>query len=226
MLMDRLKAGKVTIISPGPMSLEFCFRMEIDTSGAGSKWQLVDGKLLPIKDIHPDQPAAFILDKKSLAAVRDAIGSDVVDALRPLIASKDTRTARSIFCHRREIEAELRAAGLTDRKYLLFDLLTSKKTSGCFVVTACMGNENHGNVVILRRFRDEVFFRSRAGECFIKFYEEVGPWLAYLIRRSSVLRRLTTIFVVEPAAYLARRRLARYQETPPTPARVGRRQNS
>lgn len=75
---------------------------------------------------------------------------------------------------------------------------------GCFVVTATMGNEFHPAVTTLRSFRDERLSRSSAGRRFIGWYQEHGPALAEIIRRSNLLRLLSLILIVAPATAFVR----------------------
>jgi len=60
--------------------------------------------------------------------------------------------------------------------------------SGCFVATVAYGDRNHPDVVLLRKFRDEVLTRSSAGRSFIDWYWRAGPYLARGISHSPRLR--------------------------------------
>jgi hypothetical protein len=60
--------------------------------------------------------------------------------------------------------------------------------SGCFVATVAYGDRNHPDVVLLRKFRDEVLTRSSAGRRFIDWSWRTGPYLARCIRQSPHLR--------------------------------------
>lgn len=83
-----------------------------------------------------------------------------------------------------------------------------KKTAdACFVVTASMGNPDHPDVVLLRRFRDDWIRERTWGEGFIVTYYRVGPKLAAVIERSEALKRVSRLMIVAPAVRIARRKL-------------------
>ena len=89
------------------------------------------------------------------------------------------------------------------------DQIMKVKQSACFVATATMGSEDDPKVQVLRAFRDEYLVRQRMGRAFIISYYRCGPILAQIIRRSSLLRRLARTFLVNPAALVAAKYLAR-----------------
>jgi WD40 repeat protein len=75
---------------------------------------------------------------------------------------------------------------------------------GCFVATAACGSEDAADVVVLRRFRDEVLLRGRGGRALVAVYETLSPLLADWMTRSASARRLARRFVIRPAVALAR----------------------
>ncbi len=50
--------------------------------------------------------------------------------------------------------------------------------SGCYIATAVYGSYSCDEVYALRRFRDEVLYKSAAGRLFIRIYYKVSPTLA------------------------------------------------
>ena len=78
------------------------------------------------------------------------------------------------------------------------------KKSGCFVATATMGNYDHPTVLLLRVFRDECLAKRESGRRFISVYYQYGPWFADRIKASNLLRRMSFVFIVAPAACVAR----------------------
>ncbi len=83
--------------------------------------------------------------------------------------------------------------------------------SGCFVVTATMGSEENIYIETLQQFRDSVLQYTFAGRIFIKNYYHYGPYLANIISKSLLLRKISFITVVLPATWVARK----YVKTPP-----------
>jgi len=49
---------------------------------------------------------------------------------------------------------------------------------GCYVATACYGSYDHPDVMVLRRFRDDVLWPTAYGRWFIKIYYKVSPHMA------------------------------------------------
>lgn len=89
------------------------------------------------------------------------------------------------------------------------------RTAGgsCFVATAAYGDRLHPDVVTLRRLRDEVLVRSRAGRGFIRLYWIVGPRLARHVRAHRASGRSARC-ALKPLVRLAARRLARPARSP------------
>lgn len=60
---------------------------------------------------------------------------------------------------------------------------------GCFVATAAYGDRSHPDVIALRRFRDEVLVRHKAGRAFVRVYWVIGPVMAKRISHDGVVGR-------------------------------------
>jgi hypothetical protein len=78
-----------------------------------------------------------------------------------------------------------------------------------FIATAVYGSENAPEVLILRRFRDDILLSSMFGRLLINIYYRVSPPIARLLGSNSFLRRLVLKSVVHPIARMlsASRRL-------------------
>ncbi|HEY6871494.1 MAG TPA: CFI-box-CTERM domain-containing protein [Geobacteraceae bacterium] len=75
--------------------------------------------------------------------------------------------------------------------------------SGCFIATAAYGSYIEPHVMVLRKFRDNVLLKTKAGTAFVQFYYRHSPPIADFIRKHDFLRMVTRwvltplIFVVE-----------------------------
>ncbi|HEX2629785.1 MAG TPA: CFI-box-CTERM domain-containing protein, partial [Chitinophagaceae bacterium] len=64
-----------------------------------------------------------------------------------------------------------------------------KGKEGCFVATACYGDYDAPEVVVLRKYRDDVLGKTFLGRMFIRIYYKVSPSLANMIARSGRAKR-------------------------------------
>ncbi|MFH0894884.1 MAG: CFI-box-CTERM domain-containing protein [Bacteroidota bacterium] len=72
------------------------------------------------------------------------------------------------------------------------------KKGACFIATACYGSYDAPEVIVLRRFRDEVLMHSFGGRLFIKAYYFLSPPIASFISRHEKLRQIVREFIIEP----------------------------
>jgi hypothetical protein len=66
----------------------------------------------------------------------------------------------------------------------------SSASDDCFVATAVYGDTSHPDVVLLRKYRDQILSRTVVGRAFISFYWLVGPVLARTLIKASLASRL------------------------------------
>jgi hypothetical protein len=71
-----------------------------------------------------------------------------------------------------------------------------------------MGDAQHPTVNLMRRFRDEWILTRPGGKNFVSWYYRYGPVAANFIRGSRLLRAMSFLLIVTPAAWLARRVLS------------------
>ena len=55
--------------------------------------------------------------------------------------------------------------------------------SGCFVATACFGNYDAPEVLVLREYRDTELLKTNYGRLFVKIYYYISPFLARQIEK-------------------------------------------
>ena len=64
---------------------------------------------------------------------------------------------------------------------------SSSQKEGCYIATAVYGDYNAPEVLVLRKFRDNVLKRSSLGRLFIKAYYAISPRLACKLKSNTFL---------------------------------------
>lgn len=67
---------------------------------------------------------------------------------------------------------------------------TKKTKSGCFIATACYGDYNSPEVLILRRYRDDKLLPSYLGMQFVALYYSISPPIVRILKNNSLLKSL------------------------------------
>jgi ribosomal protein L7/L12 len=73
-----------------------------------------------------------------------------------------------------------------------------KKTEGCFIATACYGDYDAEEVVVLRRYRDNVLQQTKTGRLMVHLYYYASPSLANFIQNKSALRAVIRKHILQP----------------------------
>lgn len=73
-----------------------------------------------------------------------------------------------------------------------------KTRSGCFIATACYGDYDAVEVVVLRQFRDQRLMNSLKGRLFVKFYYAVSPTIARKLEKSERLKKMIRVYLLTP----------------------------
>jgi hypothetical protein len=76
---------------------------------------------------------------------------------------------------------------------------STSSNSGCYIATMAYGDYDHPQVMILRKFRDEVLDKSEFGKWFIKTYYHYSPKLVKKLKNkkviNSMIRRILNQFI-------------------------------
>lgn len=64
------------------------------------------------------------------------------------------------------------------------------QTQGCFIATAVYGSYDCPEVLVLRRFRDEVLLKNLIGKSFVKFYYKIGPFITGFATKNPAISKL------------------------------------
>lgn len=73
-----------------------------------------------------------------------------------------------------------------------------KKTEGCFIATACYGDYDATEVLVLRRYRDNVLQQTKTGRLLVSLYYYISPSLARLIQRKASLKQIILQYILQP----------------------------
>lgn len=60
-----------------------------------------------------------------------------------------------------------------------------KQKEGCYIATAIYGSYEAPEVLVLRRFRDEILYKSKLGKLFIKAYYKLSPPIADRLKNAK-----------------------------------------
>ena|ERR1051326_405176 len=73
-----------------------------------------------------------------------------------------------------------------------------EKPKGCFIATACYGDFNASEVIVLRQFRDNYLLNRGWGKSFVKFYYAFSPPAARVLERSFFLKKIVRVIFLSP----------------------------
>jgi hypothetical protein len=69
---------------------------------------------------------------------------------------------------------------------------------GCFIATACYGDYDAPEVIVLRKYRDEILQQTVGGRTFIKMYYSISPTFAKVIHQSPYLKHIIRQILLKP----------------------------
>jgi hypothetical protein len=105
----------------------------------------------------------------------------------------------------RDLTFEREVAAVKARSAKHRDSNKDSKDIKCFVATAAYGSSYASEVLVFRRFRDEVLQRSNLGRTLVNFYYLVSPSIASLVSKSTLLRAWTKYLLLHPLLWLIKR---------------------
>ncbi len=71
----------------------------------------------------------------------------------------------------------------TERRRIKLENVKNKSQEGCYIATAVYGGYDKAEVLLLRKYRDNVLKKSPAGRMIIKLYYALSPQLAEKLKR-------------------------------------------
>ena len=79
-------------------------------------------------------------------------------------------------------------------------------TSNCYIATACYGDYDADEVMVLRAFRDNILKKYFLGKAFIRVYYTLSPPVAKYLSKASGLNRIVRIVFLDPLVKIIRLR--------------------
>jgi len=75
-------------------------------------------------------------------------------------------------------------------------------SKGCFIATACYGDYDAAEVLILRQFRDEILQNSACGSSIVDMYYRLSPPFARWLGRHHLITGAIRVLILNPTIYL------------------------
>ncbi len=72
-----------------------------------------------------------------------------------------------------------------------------KKKGRCFIATAVYGSYSAPDVILLRRFRDQVLLKYAIGRCFVSVYYWISPSIANFMCTREPLKKWVKLILID-----------------------------
>ena len=156
----------------------------------GYKFKAGEGKVITISK-NQSQPTFDTIGQSTSTNIADTIDQRILE-----ITQHQGKLAAVKFCK------DAKGWDLLTSKNYVDSLTTSSgvtgKKVGCFIATACYGDYNSNEVLLLRNYRDNVLTQNTFGRLFIKFYYQVSPTLANAIANSDKAKSFIRNYFLTP----------------------------
>lgn len=83
-------------------------------------------------------------------------------------------------------------------KNITLELISIEKSKSCFIATACYGNYNAPEVVVLREYRDNELLKTSFGKILVSLYYLSSPLLSTIINNSGLLKKIVKKYILQP----------------------------
>lgn len=155
-------------------------KVVITCLACGHKFKPGQGKVVPVSQ---NQLSVDTTQLSTASTIPDPIDQRILE-----ISQQQGKLAAVKFCK------DAKGWDLATSKYYVDNLtaasgVTAKK-EGCFIATACYGDYNSNEVLLLRKYRDNVLMPNTFGRLFIRFYYFISPTLANAIAKSDTAKTL------------------------------------
>jgi len=145
----------------------------------------------------------WIVDGPTEAAVREFLrmARQIVGGTSRIVSSRELRIIENTTkgaSSRPRRRGEVRSAAGTH---------AGKQDSRCFIATACYGNIEHPDIIVLRRWRDGDLLRSSAGQMLVRSYYRLSPAIAKFLTKRKAMAKVVRVLMLQPMVRLVRHRL-------------------
>jgi len=72
-----------------------------------------------------------------------------------------------------------------------------RKTGGCYIATVCYGNEFSPEVIVLKRFRDDILLKKWYGRILVKIYYLFSPYCAKRLKNKKRLNKFIRMALLD-----------------------------
>lgn len=90
------------------------------------------------------------------------------------------------------------------KPFELMEFIPKETKKACFIATATMGDYNHPSVLLLQDFRDTYLINKTWGRSFINWYYTNGPYIASIIAKNKLLKKISYWFIVKPLVFISK----------------------
>jgi hypothetical protein len=108
----------------------------------------------------------------------------------------------SAYCHLRNEKRTFKLNRIEKIRFVESNKNTNwvNNSSGCYIATMAYGSYEHPQVMILRKFRDDVLLCSFIGKLFVKVYYFISPKLVIILKNqntiNTIIRKMLDKFIV------------------------------
>ena len=108
----------------------------------------------------------------------------------------------SAFCHLRNEQRtfklnRIEKIRLVDNSYNSewvanpsFGFTKKSNSSGCYIATMAYGDYEHPQVMVLRKFRDNILLKYLIGKLFVKIYYFISPKIVQVLKNNHTINRI------------------------------------
>lgn len=155
----------------------------------GHKFKPGQGKVVTVSQIQ-NQPSVDTTQQSASTNIADPIDQRILE-----ISQQQGKLAAVKFCK------DAKGWDLATSKDYVDNLTAASgvtgKKEGCFIATACYGDYNSNEVLLLRNYRDNVLMQNSFGRLFVKFYYFVSPTLANAIAKSDKTKSFIRNYILK-----------------------------